>query len=83
MNELLSGIIGGAVSLGLMAILWSQTNSKIDGKLDREVYEERRKSLDDKLATIRDEIHEIRTSQEKLTSTVMEFIGQRRHESEE
>jgi hypothetical protein len=83
MNELISGLVGGGIAIALMAILWSQTNSIIDGKANRDVCEVRHQGLDQTLLTIQETLTKIDVTQSKLTSTVMEFMGQRRHDSEE
>ena len=83
MNEIISGLLGGGIVLALTGIIWKLTNTKIDGKVNADVCEERHARLDDKLSMIQTDIREIKVSQDKLASTVMEYMGQRRRESEE
>jgi len=83
MNEIISGLLGGGIVLALTGIIWKLTNTKIDGKVNADLCEERRRGLDNKLAIIQTDIREIKVSQDKLASTVMEYMGQRRRESEE
>jgi len=76
MNEIISGLIGGGIVIALTGVIWKLTNSKIDGKANLDVCEERHRGLDATLILIQSDLREIKTG-------VMEFIGQRRRDSEE
>ena len=90
MSEIISALIGGGMALALIGVLWGRITGDIEKKVNRELCENIHKSLDKTLTTIQDDLREIKTDQREiktgqinLTSTILDFIGQRRRDSEE